>query len=578
MKLSQLLGVRYKEKPSEAKLISHALLLRGGYIHQVSNGIYSLLPPAKRIIRKIERIIREEMDRIDGQEVLMPVVQPRELWDQSGRYGIIGSEMARFRDRTGHDMVLAMTHEEATVDLCRNVVSSYTQLPFMVYQIQTKFRDEPRSRGGLIRVREFTMKDAYSFHRTQEDLESYYERCYGAYERIFARAGIPEVVAIQSDTGMMGGRIAHEFMLLCEAGEDTVVVCDHCDYRANLEVAETKTGCTQTDEQLPVEKVHTPGFKTIEEVSTFLGVPKSALAKAVFYATGSEPAVACLLLRGDREVAESKLGRLLGCQPVLAETDAVSRAGFVAGFAGPIGVDTTKCRIYVDKSLVGCRNLVCGANETDYHLRNFNPERDLPEHTIVSVSEVQEGDTCPSCAAGKLNFTRGIEVGNIFQLGTKYTEAMRMSYIDEEGRSAAPIMGCYGIGVGRLLSSVVEAKHDDYGPKWPISIAPWEVNIVGLNTNKEPVRAACESLYADLLARGVEVLYDDREGSPGAKFADADLLGVPIRLIVSERNLAKGAVEWKRRDTGEQGSVPIDEAAAFVVETVKKAHEALAAR
>ena len=562
MRLSELIGNRYKEQPAEASLASHAFLLRGGYARQVANGIYSLLPPALRVVQKIEGIIREEMNRIGGQEVLMPVVMPRELWEESGRYDAVGSELVRFKDRTGHDMVLGMTHEEGVVHLCRNELNSHAQLPFMVYQIQTKFRDEPRSRGGLIRVREFTMKDAYSFHRTQEDLESYYEQCYRAYQRIYARAGVPEVAVVESDTGMMGGQKAHEFMLLTEVGEDTIVTCDSCPYIANMEVAR---GCIlgYSEEPLALEKVHTPNMKTIEEVAGFLGVEPRQTAKVVFYDADAEGKLVVLLIRGDLEVNEMKLAKVIQAVPVPADERRIEAVGSVAGFASPMSLDTEQCRIVVDQSIAESNNLVTGANEVDYHFKNFNLERDLPGTETVEVAQVREGDGCPVCS-GSLKLQRGIEVGNIFQLGRKYTESMEMTYNDENGKACVPIMGCYGIGVGRLLSSVMEARHDDYGPMWPMSIAPWQVHLNALR-RKDDVEVVADKLYAELQAAGFEVVYDDRNERPGVQFADADLLGVPVRIIVSERNLKEGMLEYKRRDTGDKGTIPLEGA----VETVR---------
>jgi len=564
MRLSHLVGNRYKERPAEATLESHAFLLRGGYARQVANGIYSLLPPGLRVIRKIERIVREEMDRVGGQEVLMPVVMPRELWDESGRYESVGAELVRFDDRTGHGMVLGMTHEEGVLHLVRHEINSYMQLPVMVYQLQTKFRDEPRSRGGLIRVREFTMKDGYSFHTSQKDLEEYYNVCLLAYKRFFARCGLPEVVAVQSDTGMMGGKVAHEFILLCEAGEDTIAVCDTCSYRANLEVATARVEPI-VENPKPLEKVHTPGKQTIEEVAGFLKVSPSQTAKAVFFEADSDGKPVLLLIRGDMEVNEAKLSKIIQVMPTPAEDKTIRATGAVPGYATAMGLDPANCRIIVDQTVAQSNNLVCGANEQDYHYLNFNLDRDLPGVAPVDVAEVRAGDGCPACETGKLEMKRGIEVGNIFQLGTKYTESMNMTYTDENGKMQVPIMGCYGIGIGRLMSSVMEVRHDKFGVKWPISIAPWQVHINALKLNKGRTREVAEALYSGLQAAGVEVVMDDRDASPGVQFADADLLGVPIRIIVSERNLGDDQLEWKRRDTGESGTMPVGGA----VETIK---------
>ncbi|MDQ1256217.1 MAG: prolyl-tRNA synthetase [Candidatus Hydrogenedentes bacterium] len=573
MRLSAMVGSRYKERPAEAVLESHAFLLRGGYARQVANGIYSLLPPGLRVARKIERIIREEMDRIGGQEILMPVVLPRELWEESGRYDAVGPELLRFKDRTGHDMLLGMTHEEAVVHLCRNEINSYAQLPIMVYQLQTKFRDEPRSRGGLIRVREFTMKDAYSFHTSQADLERYYVKCYQAYQRIFARAGVPEVAVVESDTGMMGGKVAHEYMLLTEAGEDTIVTCDTCGYLANMEVAMGRIEA-YPEAPKPLEKVHTPNRKTIEEVAGFLGVEPRQTAKVVFYDADSEGKLVVLLIRGDLDVNESKLSKIIQAHPVAADEKRIEAAGSVAGFASPMSLDRTKIRVVVDHTIAASNNLVTGANEVDYHYKNFNLERDLPGVTTVDVANVREGDGCPQCG-GKIVLKRGIEVGNIFQLGIKYTQSMGMTYLDDQGKSQTPIMGCYGIGVGRLVSSVMEARHDEYGPQWPMSIAPWHVHINALNYSKEPVKVAAEGLYRDLCAAGIEVLFDDRNERPGVQFADADLLGIPVRIIVSERNLGNAVFEYKRRDTGDKGTIPIEGAAETVGVWIREAVAAI---
>lgn len=571
MRMSELVGHRYKERPAEATLESHALLLRGGYARQVANGIYSLLPAGLRVIRKIERIVREEMDRIRGQEVLMPLAQPRDLWEESGRYQSVGPELARFKDRAGHDMVLAMTHEEAVVHLCRNEIHSYAQLPFMVYQIQTKFRDEPRSRGGLIRVREFTMKDGYSFHRTQEDLESYYMECYRAYERIFQRAGLSNVVAVEADSGMMGGKISHEFILLTEVGEDTIATCAETGYYANREVA---TGIIQgfSEAEKPLEKVHTPNLKTIEEVAKFLGVEQRQTAKAVFYDSDEHGKPVIAVIRGDREICEPKLAKIIRAIPTPANDARIRGAGGVPGFASPMGLDKSKWRIVVDSTVAASNNLVTGANETDYHYKNFNLSRDLPGVETHDIAMIADGD-CTTDDKGVIALQRGIEVGNIFQLGTKYTESMGMTYNDEAQQKCVPIMGCYGIGIGRLMSSIMEVHRDQYGPKWPMAVAPWQVHLNALKLNTPGVKEVAEKLYADLTAKGIEVLFDDRDERPGVQFADADLLGIPVRLIVSERNLKEGNIEWKRRDAGESGVVSIDTAVDFAISAITHTNE-----
>jgi len=562
MRLSQLLGSRYKERPGEAVLESHALLLRGGYARQVANGIYSLLPPGLRVAHKIERILREEMERIGGQEVLLPLVMPKELWEASGRDETAGSELVRFSDRSGHGMMLGMAHEEAVVHLCRTEISSYTQCPFLVYQIQTKFRDEPRSRGGLVRVREFTMKDAYSFHTSQEDLEAVYGRCCQAYQRIFVRVGLPQVITVESDMGMMGGQRAHEFMLLTPAGEDTVVTSERGSYRANLEVAAGDVEAFP-EGPLPLKKVHTPHCKTIQEVADFLGVATRQTAKVVFYDRDAEGLLVMAMVRGDRAVNECKLTRIIGVTPVPAEDARIRAVGAEPGYASPIGLDRRKVRVVVDRTVRHSNNLVTGANEPDYHYINFNLERDVPGVDTVDIVEAEEGDFSPD-GQGKLLFHRGIELGNAFQLGDTYSAAMGMRYLDESGAPQAPLMARYGIGVGRLMSAVMETYHDGYGPKWPISVAPWQVHLCAIKYGVDKVADAAERLYQELGEAGIEVLLDDRDARPGVQFADADLLGAPFRLIVSQRNLAQGVFEWKRRDTGASGSLEVAGAAERV--------------
>ena len=550
MRMSSLVGRRYKERPAEASLDSHAFLLRGAYIRQVANGIYSLLPPAKRVIRKIEQIIREEMDRIDGQEILMPVVLTRELWEESGRYESVGNELLRFKDRNNRDLILGMTHEEAVLHISRNEVSSYKQFPFMLYQIQTKFRDEKRPRGGLIRVREFTMKDAYSFHTNAKDLDDYYNKVADAYKRIFKRAGLPEVVMIKSDTGMMGGDIAHEFMLLTESGEDTIVTCDSCGYLANSEVAVADIK-SYSEEIKEMEKIKTPSCKTIEEVSNFLKIPLHKNAKVVFYEKDNEGKPVMALIRGDIEINESKLSKIIKTQPEMAKDETIRKIGAIPGFASPMHLDREKYTLIVDHSILNETNLVCGANEEDTHYKNFNFKRDCPNTQTFDIAKVRDGDICRECG-GKIVLKRGIEVGNIFQLGTKYTKPMKMRYLDENGKEQTPVMGCYGIGVGRLMASIMEIKKDKYGPIWPVTISPWQIHINAIKYNVDSVKKTADELYDTFIKMGYEVLLDDRNERPGSQFADADLLGIPFRIIISDKNIKENVIEWKRRDGGKE--------------------------
>ncbi len=555
MKVSELLGERYKDRVAEIE--SQNLMVRGGYIKQVGNGIYSLMPPARRIHNKIEAILREEMDRIDGQEVLFPVTMPATLWQSSGRWESVGKELLRFKDRSGADMVLGMTHEEAAVHMAMNVASTYQKYPFMIYQIQTKFRDEPRARGGLIRVREFTMKDAYSFHTSQKDLERYYKRCYRAYERIYARVGIPEVVAVASDSGMMGGKVSHEFMLLTDIGEDTIVICPECGYRANMEAADCIVHNETDEEPLPLEKVATYDNKTIEEVCSFLHSSAVKSAKAVVYQRNEDDSYVLVFVRGDLEVNETKLRNYLKAEVHPAVE--IDHVGLVAGAIGPVNVAKGITVVY-DRSLEGTRNLVCGANEEGYHFTGLNMDRDVPNAEYVDVAKATAGGVCPKCGKHSLTIKNGIEVGNIFQLGRRYTESMGMTYDDEKGNRVNPIMGCYGIGVGRLMASVCEERHDQYGPVWPISIAPWQIEICALRADQQQVKEEANKIYDALSGSGYEVLFDDRAVSAGFMFSDADLLGSPVRIVISPKTLGRGVVEITTRDKTIKEDVAIENA------------------
>ncbi len=566
MKLSQMVSKRYKETPADCQIASQALMMRGGYIKSVANGIYTLFPITKRITRKIENILREEMDAIDGQEVLFPVALPASMWEESGRYQSVGSELLRFSDRSGSKMLLGMTHEEAAVHFARDVVDSYTQYPFMIYQIQTKFRDEPRCRGGLIRVREFTMKDAYSFHTSQEDLEAYYQRCYDAYNRIFARAGVPQVVAVAADSGMMGGKISHEYMLLTDIGEDSIVLCDECDYKANMEAAP----CIVHNEPGEIEalqKVATPNVKTIEDLCAFLKIPAQRTCKAVVYQENLTDKIVVVFLRGDLDVNETKLRNHLKAEIHPAILD--ENSPLTAGFIGPVGI-SKEVKVVFDRSIQGIESMVTGANETDAHYVGFNVARDVGEVTYVDVAKAVSGGICPICGKHAIRIERGIEVGNIFQLGDKYTKSMNMTYVDRDGSLKTPIMGCYGIGVGRLAASVCEVCRDDYGPIWPISIAPWHVQICSMRANQEEVKAASQALYDELTRRGIEVIWDDREVSAGVMFSDADLLGVPVRVVVSPKGLKNGTIEISSRDKSMMEKRPQAEAADFIENYVRE--------
>ena len=522
--------------------------------------------PTRRITRKIEQIIREEMDAVDGQEVLFPVAMPATLWEESGRFTAIGNELVRWKDRSGNPMVLGMTHEEAAVHLARNTAQSYVNYPFMIYQIQTKFRDEPRARGGLIRVREFTMKDAYSFHTSTEDLQAYYDRVYAAYERIFRRCGVRRFVGVQSDSGMMGGSVSHEFMLLTPIGEDTLAICPVCGYKANMEAAACVVH-NDPAEPVPLQKVHTPGTKTIEKLASFLHVEEKALIKAVVYQQNLDDRYVIVFLRGDLEVNETKLRNYLHAEIHAAEVG--PQSGIVAGFIGPYNLQAA-CTVVYDRSLQGIDNLTCGANEEDYHYTGLCIRRDIGEVEYVDVAKTYAGALCPQCGKPVLSIENGIEIGNIFQLGTKYTKSMEMTYLDQNGQAQYPIMGCYGIGVGRLCASVCEESHDDWGPIWPISIAPWQVEICNLRASDTVVNETALSLYQTLQNAGVEVLYDDRDIRPGAMFADADLFGIPVRVVISPKTCEKGIAELSLRDKSYREEIPLADAAQQILALIQK--------
>lgn len=565
MLMSKLVGERTKTAPSDAVIKSHSLMIRAGYMKLVANGIWSLAMPAKRIARKIENIIREEMDAVEGQECMFPVVMPREMWEESGRYSSIGDEMVRFKDRNGRDYVLGMTHEEAAVQFARDAVNSYQQLPFMIYQIQTKFRDEGRARGGLIRVREFTMKDAYSFHISQEDLEKYYVRVYDAYNRIFKRIGMRNFISVLSDSGMMGGAVSHEFMLLTDIGEDTLVICPECDYKSNMEVAKCMPEAYPAEEPGAIEEVYTGDAKEISEVTAYLGdIPAEKTVKAVCYnIKGDAVRTVLCFIRGDLEVNEAKLKKIVRAEVVPAN---LNDSALVAGNIGPVGLDAENVTVVIDASLKGAVNMVTGANKEGYHLKNVCEGRDF-KASDADIAKVKEGARCPVCGA-PLKVKNGIEIGNIFQLGTKYTASMGMTVLNKEGKAVNPIMGCYGIGVGRAIASIAEERADEKGLNWPMSVAPWHVYLCALRVDDAQVREKAEALYNEMQAAGIEVIYDDREASPGFKFSDCDLMGIPLRVVISPRSLASGEVEIKIRESGEGYNLKYDGCVDAIKKTI----------
>jgi prolyl-tRNA synthetase len=568
--MTRLFFQTLREVPAEAEIASHQLLLRAGLVHPIAAGIFDYLPLGLRVKHKIEEIMRQEMDAIGGQEVTLPMVHPADLWQRSGRWAVIGDDMARLKDRNGRDYCLGMTHEEVMAEMAQAVVSSYRQLPFVLYQIQTKFRDEPRPRGGLIRVREFTMKDAYSFDRDHAGLDAFYPRIYQAYFNVFRRCGL-DVIAVESDTGMMGGTMAHEFMALTPVGEDTLLICDACGYSANRQIAVFRKPDAPAAAPGALAEVHTPNVTTIASLAQFLGIPEAETAKAVFLmAELTDPDVdeegerfVFAVVRGDMELNETKLTNALKARRLRPATPEEIRAiGAEPGYGSPIGIDRERVTVVVDDLVAASPNLVAGANRLDTHYRNVNHGRDYEADVVDDIVAAADGHACPKCGAG-LRSVRGVEVGNIFKLGTKYSVAMGATYLDENGETKPIVMGSYGIGSGRMISCIIEHHNDEFGIQWPITIAPYQVMIVSLATDKTPeVSAAAEQIYADLQAAGLEVLYDDRDERAGVKFNDADLLGIPLRLTVGSKGIKNGMLELKVRRSGEMREVPLEDVAA----------------
>ncbi len=560
MRLTQLVTKTLREDPPEAETASHRLMLRAGLIYQVAAGVYAYLPLAWRSLRKVENIIRDEMDAAGGQELMMPALQPRELWEQTGRADAMGEVLFSMEDRRGRPMVLAPTHEEVVTSIVRANVQSYRDLPVILYQIQTKFRDEPRPRAGLVRVREFDMKDAYSFNADDDSLDDSYQAMARAYHNIYRRCSLPVLMA-EADSGAIGGKDSHEFLLATPTGEDTVITCPACGYTANAEKAQGFYPEQAVETELPLEEVDTPGLKTIAGVAEFLNVPTSQTLKAVFYTADGE--VVFVTVRGDLEVNEVKLKNNLHCNDLRFATDEEVRdAGLVAGSASPIGI--TNLRRVADNSITQGSNFVVGANKPDTHFRNANYPRDFEVDLLTDIALAQPGHLCPQCRT-PLEATRGVEVGHIFKLGTSYSEALGALYLDQEGQQHPITMGCYGIGVGRLLAAAIEQNHDDRGIVFPAPIAPYQVHLVGLNLTDETVAAAADKLYRELWDNGIETLYDDRpDQAAGVKLNDADLMGLPLRLVVSPRNLRNNAVEVKGRTESDATMVSLEEVAAEV--------------
>ena len=562
MRLSELFFATLRDDPGEAEMPSHRLLLRAGYLRQLGSGIYSLLPLGKKVSDRVEQIIREEIDAIGGQEMEMPVVHPAEVWKDSGRYAKIGPELVRFKDRGERDMVLAMTHEEVVAILLRDIVQSYRQLPMIVYHFQTKFRDEPRARGGLIRVREFVMKDSYSCDLDYAGLDVSYEKHRVAYERIFERFGL-DAIMVRSDVGIMGGTGAHEFMVVNDYGEDTLVICDNCGFSDNQQIAVVGKPDPEPEELLPMEDVETPDATTIEALATYLKIPKSKTAKAAFFVTGDDRFVVAIV-RGDYDVNETKLVNLLKARKGLrpATVEEIKARGMEAGYGSPIGARDAV--VVVDELVARSPNLVAGANRVGWHVKNVNVPRDYTPDHIAEITNAREGDPCPNCGS-PVKLRKGIEVGNIFKLGTEFTDAFGSMYLGEDGERHPIVMGSYGIGLGRNVACIVEAHHDEKGIAWPDDVAPYPAHLVSIGAGRdEKVRETAENLHALASDTGREILYDDRDESPGVKLTDAELIGMPWILTVSPRSLTAGGVEVTRRATGERRTASIEEVEQFL--------------
>ncbi len=573
MRMSKLFAPTLKEKPAEAEAVSHSLMLRAGLIRKVASGIYNWLPLGYRTLRKVEQIIREEMNRAGAQEIFMPVLSPAELWFESGRWHVYGPELMRIKDRHGRDFCLGPTHEEVVTTLVRDNHKTYRGLPLILYQIQTKFRDEPRPRYGVMRAREFGMKDAYSFDRDYEGLDKSYNAMYEAYCRIFERCGL-EYRVIDADPGAIGGSGSQEFVIIADTGESLFVYCDSCDFAASTENAECKIETFWEGEPQELQKVHTPGVKTIEDLAKFLNIDKSKTIKSMVYEAiypDKSWELVVALIRGDREINEVKLKNYLGALHLnLAKEEQIRDIlKAEAGFVGPIELKGKDVKVIADKTVEGAINVVVGASEKDYHYINACWDRDFKADIVIDICVAEEGDVCPRCGAGKLSLTKGIEVGHIFKLGTKYSQAHNATFIDKDGKEKFYIMGCYGIGTGRTVAAAIEQNHDEYGICWPVSIAPYQCIIVVANYDDEKQKEIGERLYEELAQKGVEVVIDDRDERAGVKFNDADLIGFPYRITVGN-NVENNVVEVMCRKTREVKEVSVDEASDYVANLIKK--------
>ena len=565
MRATQLYAPTLREVPAEAEIASHQLMLRAGMLRKAAAGLYSYLPLSWRVMKKIENIIREEMDNIGGQELMMPILQPAEMWLSSGRWNVYGAEMWRIKDRGDRDFCLGPTHEEMITWLIKNDVRSYKQLPLRPYQIQNKYRDERRPRFGLMRSREFVMKDMYSFDRDEAGLDISYQLAYDAYSKIFTRCGL-NFRPVQADSGAIGGKGSHEFMALANSGEAEILYCDTCDYAASTEIAAVPAQIAEAEEMRAVEEIFTPDCPTIEAVADFVGLPADKTVKSMVYDADGE--MVLVLIRGDRHINEIKLKNALDClELVFAADEDMLKKGLTKGYIGPVGVKDI--RIVIDEEVAHMPNQLVGANKHGYHLKNVNIGRDYTPDIICDVRTVEEGEICPVCG-GRLKKARGIEVGQVFKLRDKYSKSMNANYVDEEGNEKPFVMGCYGIGVGRTMAAVIEQSHDENGIIWPMSIAPYQVIIVPVNDRDEDIIALSESLYEKLCTEKIETVLDDRKERPGVKFNDADLIGYPLRITLGKKVKEEGLAEVKIRATGEVVCLPVSEIVPFVLKKVKE--------
>lgn len=567
MRYSQMFIPTLKQPPADAEVISHQLMIRAGMIRQLASGVYSILPLGQRVLKKVEQIIREEMNAIGGLEVFLPSIQPAELWKESGRWDFYGKELLRINDRHNREFCYGPTHEEVITDLVRRDVKSYKQLPLLMYQIQTKFRDEVRPRFGVMRGREFTMKDAYSFHADEESTRNTYEDMKRAYSNIFTRCGL-DFKMVEADSGTIGGNFSHEFMVLADSGEDAVGFCDHCEYASNLEKAALKPPAPQAapDSPADITEVPTPGKKSVEEVSEFLNRTPESIVKTLVFE--NEDGLVAGLVRGDRQLNLIKLKNHLGCDwlhPADEKTIA-TKTGFPVGFLGPVDL---KMKIFVDHEIGVMRDFVTGANKPDTHLTGVQLDRDIKTTEMLDLREVIEGDPCPRCDEGRYQIRRGIEVGHIFILGTKYSKALKANFLDTNGKEQPFVMGCYGIGVGRTAAAAIEQNHDDNGIIWPTPLAPFQASVIPVNLNSEPVRDAAEKIYQTLVNHGVEALLDDRSDRLGAKLKDAELTGIPVQIVIGPKNLEAGNLEVKFRKTGESQSLPFPDQLDRLTDLIK---------